>query len=275
MPPASSPAQPTWSLASGWQARYRREGPAGWELLTQQGLDFPRKCQDFSAIGPWEVVTETDGKQVLATFDVVVVCTGHHVESPISLETFQGMNELKDTYLHSQGYKNPEGFLGKKVLVVGQGNSGADIAVQLSQRAEQAFLSTTRGSGVMSRISEHGCPIETMYNTHLTDVTMNTLPFPLFSWMNEKMNQWFNHGNYGLVPQDSWVMQEAVVSDDCLSRILCGGVVVKPNVKEFTGTSAILENGTVEEKVDIVIFTTRHNSSLPLVEESITPGLTV
>nr|XP_032662003.1 dimethylaniline monooxygenase [N-oxide-forming] 2-like [Chelonoidis abingdonii] len=163
-----------------------------------------RKCQDFSATGPWEVVTETDGKQVLATFDAVVVCTGHHVESPISLETFQGMNELKGTYLHSQGYKNPERFLGKKVLVVGQGNSGADITVQLSQRAEQAFLSTTRGSGVMIRISEHGCPIEMMYNIHLTDVIMNTLPFPLFSWMNEKMNQWFNHGNYGLVLQDSY-----------------------------------------------------------------------
>ncbi|CAM4590875.1 unnamed protein product [Eretmochelys imbricata] len=69
--------------------------------------------------------------------------------------------------------------------------------------------------------------------------------------------------------------QEPRVSNDRPSHILCGGMVVEPNVKEFTGTSAILEDGTVEEKVDIAIFTTGHHSSLPLLEETTTPGLTV
>ena len=47
--------------------------------------------------------------------------------------------------LHSCGYKSPEIFRGKRVLVVGAGNSGCDIAVEASQHAERTLLSVRRG----------------------------------------------------------------------------------------------------------------------------------
>lgn len=48
-----------------------------------------------------------------------------------------GIEKFKGCYLHSREYKEPEKFRGKKVLVVGLGNSGCDIAVELSTVASQ------------------------------------------------------------------------------------------------------------------------------------------
>lgn len=48
-----------------------------------------------------------------------------------------GIQRFKGQYLHSWEYKNAEKFRGKKTIVVGIGNSGADLAVELSHAAAQ------------------------------------------------------------------------------------------------------------------------------------------
>lgn len=46
-----------------------------------------------------------------------------------------GMERFRGQYFHSRQYKNPDMFQGKRVLVVGMGNSGVDIAVEASRVA--------------------------------------------------------------------------------------------------------------------------------------------
>nr|UZZ64698.1 tAncFMO1-4 [synthetic construct] len=229
-----------------------------------------KKRPDFSTTGQWDVVTETDGKQESAIFDAVMVCTGHHTDPHLPLDSFPGIEKFKGQYFHSREYKNPEEFQGKRVLVIGIGNSGGDIAVELSRTAKQVFLSTRRGSWVLSRVSDNGYPLDMVFTTRFQNLLRNILPSSLVNWMTEKkMNQWFNHENYGLVPQNRILSQHPVVNDDLPSRIICGTVVVKPNVKEFTETSAIFEDGTVEENIDVVIFATGYSFSFPFLEESV------
>ena len=48
-----------------------------------------------------------------------------------------GIHKFKGQILHSQEYKIPDAFQGKRIVVVGLGNSGADIAVELSRIAAQ------------------------------------------------------------------------------------------------------------------------------------------
>lgn len=48
------------------------------------------KRPDFATTGQWEVVTESEGKQEAAVFDAVLVCTGHHTEAHLPLNTFPG-----------------------------------------------------------------------------------------------------------------------------------------------------------------------------------------
>ncbi|XP_066479049.1 dimethylaniline monooxygenase [N-oxide-forming] 2-like [Tiliqua scincoides] len=228
------------------------------------------KRQDFPTTGQWTVITERDGKQETSVFSAIMICTGHQIEAYTPLESFPGFEKFKGNYLHSRNYKNPEGFQGKTVVIIGMGNSAADIAVEICRKAKKVLISTRGGSWVMSRIYDNGYPWDTIFHSRVNDVVRNYLPWFLLQWRTEqKMNQWFNHENYGLVPWNRSLMKEPVFNDDLPSRILCGAVQVKPLVKEFTETSAFFEDGTVEENVDVVIFATGYSVAFPFLEKFI------
>lgn len=48
-----------------------------------------------------------------------------------------GLNTFKGKYFHSRDYKTPDEWRNKRVVVIGIGNSGGDIAVELSRVAKQ------------------------------------------------------------------------------------------------------------------------------------------
>ena len=69
------------------------------------------------------------------TFDAVLVCTGHHAEP--NIPTFAGLEQFKGKVIHTLDYKDYHGYDDKRVVVVGIGNSGGDVAVELSRMASQ------------------------------------------------------------------------------------------------------------------------------------------
>ena len=66
--------------------------------------------------------------------DFVMVCNGHLHEA--NLPQLKGLASFTGRVLHTHDYKDFRGFEGKKVLVVGIGNSGADVACELSRHAK-------------------------------------------------------------------------------------------------------------------------------------------
>ncbi|NXJ68874.1 FMO5 monooxygenase, partial [Rostratula benghalensis] len=224
------------------------------------------KRPDFATTGQWEVVTESEGKEESAIFDAVLVCTGHHTEAHLPLSTFPGLEKFEGWYLHSRDYKSPQSFLGKRVVVVGIGNSGIDIAVELSHAAKQVFLSTKRGSWVMHRVADGGYPFDFTYISRFVQLLMTLLPHNTSSFfMERKLNARFDHALYGLQPRHRIFDQHPTVNDDLPNRIISGRVRVKPNIQEFTETSAIFEDGTRED-IDAVVFATGYSFSFPFLE---------
>ncbi|XP_075566289.1 flavin-containing monooxygenase 5-like isoform X2 [Pelecanus crispus] len=224
------------------------------------------KRPDFATTGQWEVVTESEGKQEAAVFDAVLVCTGHHTEAHLPLSTFPGLEKFEGWYLHSRDYKSPQPFSGKRVVVIGTGNSGVDIAVELSHTAKQVFLSTKRGTWVLYRVAEGGYPSDVSYINRFTQLLWGVLPSKVSSfYLERKMNTRFNHTLYGLQPQHQIFDQHPTVSDDLPNRIISGRVLVKPNIQEFMETSAIFEDGTRED-IDAVVFATGYSFSFPFLE---------
>ncbi|XP_012379253.1 dimethylaniline monooxygenase [N-oxide-forming] 4 isoform X2 [Dasypus novemcinctus] len=225
------------------------------------------KHPDFSKTGQWHVVTETEGKQDRAVFDAVMVCTGHFLNPHFPLESFPGIHKFKGQVLHSQEYKVPEGFQGKRVLVIGLGNTGGDIAVELSRTAAQVLLSTRTGTWVIGRFSDGGYPLNMMSTRRYINLIAQVLPSCVLRWIQErKLNKRFNHENYGLNIMKG-KKTKFIVNDELPVCILCGAVTVKTSVKEFTETSALFEDGTVEENIDVVIFATGYTFSFPFLEE--------
>ncbi|XP_004688176.1 PREDICTED: putative dimethylaniline monooxygenase [N-oxide-forming] 6 [Condylura cristata] len=229
-----------------------------------------KKCPNFSVTGQWEVVSEKDGKQESSIFDAVMICSGHHVYPNLPTDSFPGLDKFQGHYFHSRDYKGPETFKEKRVLVIGLGNSGSDIAVEISRLAAQVIISTRSGSWVMSRVWDDGYPWDMVHVTRFATFLRTALPSFISDWLYvKKMNTWFKHENYGLMPLNGPLRKEPVFNDELPSRILCGKVFIKPNVKEFTATSAVFEDGTVFEAIDCVIFATGYGYAYPFLDDSI------
>ncbi|KAM4023012.1 flavin-containing monooxygenase 5-like isoform 1-T2 [Anomaloglossus baeobatrachus] len=227
-----------------------------------------KKRPDFAKSGQWEVITEKDGKQESAIFDAVLVCSGHHTEAHLPLQAFPGIEKFKGKYLHSRDYKNPEEFKGKRVIVIGIGNSGGDIAVELSRTASQVFLSTRRGSWILNRVSDYGYPVDMLHLSRFLNTLKHSAPNFLLNHVAEsKLNQRFDHANYGLKPKHRVFSQHPMVNDDLPNRIIAGTVLVKSNVAKFTATDAIFDDETVEKDIDVVVFATGYSFSFPFCEE--------
>ncbi|KAJ8388457.1 hypothetical protein AAFF_G00133330 [Aldrovandia affinis] len=225
---------------------------------------------DFSHSGQWDVVTEnSEGCREKHIFDAVMICIGHHVHPNMPLKDFPGIETFKGKYFHSRDYKTPEEWRGKRVVVIGIGNSGGDLAVELSRVTKQLFLSTRRGAWVQNRVGKNGIPGDLNYNRMLK-LVQSFLPFGFVCNQRENaLNQRFNHNLYALQPKHRLFSQHPTVNDELPNRILSGTVLVKPNICKFQGSSVVFEDGTVEEDIDLVVFATGYSFSFPFLSSSV------
>uniref|UniRef100_A0A669D1D8 Flavin-containing monooxygenase n=1 Tax=Oreochromis niloticus TaxID=8128 RepID=A0A669D1D8_ORENI len=229
-----------------------------------------KQKSDFSHSGEWVVETENkDGKKEKHIFEAVMICIGHHCYPNMPLHDFPGIETFTGKYFHSRDYKTPEEWRNKKVVVIGIGNSGGDIAVELSRVTKQLYLSTRRGAWVLNRVGDNGVPLDLTFN-RILDILRKILPFDFFCSMAEsRLNQRFNHGLYNLKPKHRLFSQHPTVNDELPNRILSGTVQVKPNIRRFQGSSVEFDDGSVVEDVDLVVFATGYRFSFPFLASQV------
>ncbi|XP_066548230.1 flavin-containing monooxygenase 5 [Amia ocellicauda] len=237
----------------------------------QTSVRSVRERRDFSRTGQWDVVTvDKNGQQETHLFDAVMVCTGHYTYPNLPLKEFPGIETFEGKYFHSWEYKEPDELKGKRIVVIGIGNSGGDIAVESSRVAEQVYMSTRRGAWVIRVVSDKGIPVDVQYNTRFVHILFQILPISVLNWIGERiLNKQYDHHMYALKPQHRLFSQIPVINDDLPFRILSGSVVVKPNVREIRGSSVVFEDGTVVDKIDVVVFATGYNYDYPFLPPSI------
>jgi len=105
--------------------------------------------------GGWAVETEA-GHAWHAP--VVVIATGQY-RDPI-MPSWPGRDLFAGRLLHSTGYANPGPFAGQRVLVVGAGNSGAEIAVDLCDHGASFVALSVRTPPPIVRRDPFGLPIQ-------------------------------------------------------------------------------------------------------------------
>ncbi|KAI5623591.1 flavin monooxygenase, partial [Silurus asotus] len=229
-----------------------------------------RQRHDFSHTGQWEVVIENrDGHKETQVFDGVLVCSGIFTHPVTPLSAFPGIDTFPGKCCHSWEYKDPNSFRGKRVVVIGNGNSAGDIAVEISRVAESTFLSMREGAWVVSRLSTGGLPLDMNISTRLNYLLLRVLPNSLLNWALERLyNQKYNHRLYGLQPRHRILNRVPIVNDDLPGRILQGAVQLKPNVQEFQGSTVVFDNETIEDRIDAVVFCTGYKPSFPFLLHS-------
>ncbi|XP_077987008.1 flavin-containing monooxygenase 5-like [Glandiceps talaboti] len=229
-------------------------------------IESVEPSSDYDTTGKWDVKYTNSEKNVTKTetFDAVLVCSGHHVDP--HKPKFPGQDDFQGRIVHTHDYKVPKNYEDKRILVIGIGNSGGDAAVELARVGSQVFLSTRRGSWVLNRVSDEGYPID------LVGIRRFLQKFPpsvINMVARKKLNNRFNHANYGLQPDFPPLAQHPMVNDLLPNEVLSGRVKIKANVKRFMKSSVEFEDGTVEEDIDEVIMATGYIFGFPFLDESV------
>ncbi|KAH0941164.1 hypothetical protein HID58_000801 [Brassica napus] len=217
--------------------------------------------------GLWRVKTVSDAESTRTEVEYIcrwlVVATGENAERV--MPEIEGLSEFTGEVVHACDYKSGEKFAGKKVLVVGCGNSGMEVSLDLANHFAKPSM--------VVRSSVHVMPREIMGKSTF-ELAMKMLKwFPL--WLVDKILLvlcWFVLGNiekYGLKRPKMGPMElksakgkTPVLDIGALEKIRSGKIDVVPGVKRFNGNRVELVNGE-ELDVDSVVLATGYRSNVP------------
>ncbi|KAK3720246.1 hypothetical protein RRG08_007868 [Elysia crispata] len=227
------------------------------------------KHASFQSSGRWEIQSRDhkSGQEVTEIFDFVLVATGHH--GGPHLPSFPGLDTFKGKTMHSKEFKDVFGYVGNRACVVGIGNSGGDITSELSKYS-QVFLSTRRGVWLLHRLADNGIPWDYRYHTRSSRWMLDLMPRNLRNYLVKKqISDKIDHELYALKPLNEPDATHPTVNDELPNRIACGMVKVKPNIRHFTETGIMFEDGSFEDNIDLVVFATGYKVGYPFMDKSV------
>lgn len=208
------------------------------------------------------LVTSSDRQE--RYYDLVAVCNGAQRQPRFPDPPYPGY--FSGEVLHSMEYKSPEQLRDKRVLVVGAGNSGCDIAVDAVHHAKAVVHSTRRGY-------------------HYYPKFIGGKPTP--QWMLQLGNQFsskdetmayiqqvfklagFDGVDYGLAAPDHPIdAAHPIMNSQILYHIGHGDIQPKPDIAEFDGLKVSFVDGTSSE-VDVLLYATGYNRDFPFIDPAL------
>lgn len=196
----------------------------------------------------WEVTFADGGAAVYAG---VFACPGF--QRVPNLPEIPG--RFDGTLIHSQSYRRREQLAGRRVLVVGAGNSGVDIACDAAGVATVARISTRRGYWFFPK-HVSGLPVD-FYATNQAD--------------QETLVRWLRHHvgeitRYGLPEPDHLPLSHhPIVNSQLLHHLTHGDIEHRPDVVAFEGDRVRFADGRSEE-FDVVIMATGYRDEISFVD---------
>ncbi len=200
-----------------------------------------------------------------SSYESVVVANGHHWDPRWPEPSFPGSETFPGTQIHAHYYKTPDAFEGKRVLVLGIGNSATDIAVECSRVAERTYLAMRRGAHIVPKFV-FGMPTD-----HLTDSVMARAPTLVQQVVMGGLLR-LTQGritDYGLPKPDHRVLHaHPTVSDDLLTRLGHGDLTVLPAIDRFEGSKVFFVDGSAHE-IDAVVYCTGYKVTFPFLDKRV------
>jgi putative flavoprotein involved in K+ transport len=225
----------------------------------QLRVELGRRVQAVrpSENGLWETVTEQGERRVTP---VVVIATGHYNEPVVP--RWPGLDDYTGRVVHSKNYSSGRDFAGEDVLVIGIGNSGAEIAADLvEQGASRVAIAVRTIPPIMPRDLFGLVPVQ------LLGLALTPLPAPrLLDRMGALARRVAigDLGRYGLGKAE-WgpftARRPAVIDVGFLKQLKGLKIDVRPSPKRFTADGVEFADGR-EERFDAVIAATGFDSGL-------------
>jgi dimethylaniline monooxygenase (N-oxide forming) len=216
------------------------------------------------ADGEWEVTIEdAEGKREARRYRAVLVANGHHWDPRWPEPPFPGAEQFEGEQMHVHHYREPDVLEGKRVLVLGIGNSATDIAVESSRIAKKTILAMRRGAYVLPKYM-NGRPTDEAASPLLTRFPLSVQRFFIGRMLGLTAGDMTAYG----LPEPDHKLLEAhpTVSAELLSRLGHGDIEVKPNIDRFTGGRTVRFADGSEEEVDLVVYCTGYRITFPFFD---------
>ncbi|MFD1217913.1 flavin-containing monooxygenase [Microbulbifer celer] len=204
----------------------------------------------------WHITTRRDGVEQTREFGGLLIANGtlHHPNMPELPGEFAG--EL----LHSSEYRDPAMFDGKRVLLVGCGNSGADIAVDAAHRAKSIDISLRRGYYFLPKF----------IGGKATDALGGRIKLPRF--VQQRISAAISKlmlgtpEQYGL-PKPDYKMFEShpVINSLILHHIGHGDIQPRKDLASVSGNTVTFTDGTSAD-YDMILMATGYKLHYPFLD---------
>ena len=207
----------------------------------------------------WEVALEEGGTD---RFDAVVVASGH-LSVPLHVPMFH--DDFTGEYVHGHDYKAPEPYVGKRICVIGVGNSACDIAGDVCVTAPRCVLVARSGVLILPKLF---CGIP------FTDITRRIQRPWIPAWLRRKLTAWLTylvHGSMAKLGFKALDKRAHVTSNGTIvTDIAYSRITVKQGIERIDGRTIHFVDGTAEE-FDTLIAATGYLIDLPFISRDIVP----
>lgn len=194
-----------------------------------------------------------------AQFAGVMIANGTLSEP--NMPAFAG--QFDGELIHSSAYRHAGQFDGKRVLIVGAGNSGCDIAVDAIHHGASCDLSMRRGYYFVPKYV-FGRPADTLGGAI-------KLPMALKRRVDGLILKWFvgDPQKYGF-PKPDYALYEShpVVNSLVLYHAGHGDLTIRPDIDRFDGKTAHFRDGTRAE-YDMVLAATGYKLHYPFIDRDL------
>lgn len=207
--------------------------------------------------GTWETEFAGGEKRI---FRGVIVCNGHHWDR--RFPSYPG--EFTGEWMHSKDYRKSEQLAGKRVLVIGGGNSACDIVSEAARVASEAHLSLRRGYWFMPK---------TMMGKPSAESPAILLPVFIQRSVLKLMLRLVigKYSDYGLPAPDHKIFEHhPTVSSEILHYLKHGRITPHNDIERFDGTTVNFTDGTSIE-ADTIVCATGFYVSFPFLPDGLVP----
>ena len=221
-------------------------------------ITFSMGVKDVAKAGDgWKVTTENGQSQNFTH----VICTSGHTWKP-NMPTYAG--EFTGETMHSVDYREASLFEGKRVLVVGAGNSACDIACDAAQSADAAFISMRRGYHFVPK-HIFGVPADVF------GARSHWMPFKVRRFFFERILKTLNGDltQLGLQAPDHRVLaSHPIINSQLIHYLQHGDVSACPDIARLDGKVVEFKDGRREE-IDLIVFATGYDYAIPYVDSEL------
>ncbi|KAJ3701083.1 hypothetical protein LUZ61_004788 [Rhynchospora tenuis] len=211
--------------------------------------------------GRWRVRTE-EGKAYLCRW--LVVATGENAEAVIP--DIEGLKRYKGKVVHTSAYRSGDMYRGKKVLVVGCGNSGMEVCLDLCNHGAMPSIVVREAVHILPRemfgSSTFGLSVWLLKYLPIQTVDRFLLIISRFM-LGDTSRFGLERPHLGPMELKSVSGKTPVLDVGTLEKIKSGDIKVFPAIKHFTKHAAEFIDGRMEE-FDAVVLATGYRSNVPL-----------